>query len=94
MSKKNWGMGGTYRQTYRDKNTGEIKQSAIWSIHYYSDGRLHRKSSGSTNETVARKLLKQRISDATQGKPISIYRRYAIVDSAVLNEAGGKLAAL
>jgi len=72
MSKKNWGMGGTYRQTYRDKNTGEIKQSAIWSIHYYADGRLHRESSGSANEAVARKLLKQRIGDATQGKSISL----------------------
>ena len=96
MSRKNWGMGGTYRQTYRDKNTGEIKQSAIWSIHYYAGGRLHRESSGSTNEAVARKLLKQRIGDATQGKPIglSVQRtRFEdlariLVDDYLVNERG------
>jgi hypothetical protein len=58
------------RPAYTDRRTGEKRQSAVWWIHYYAVGQLHRESTGSTNEARAYKLLKQRIGTAAQGKPV------------------------
>ncbi len=50
-------MGGIYCPAYTDRRTGEKKQSAVWGVHYYAAGQLHRESTGSTNEAKAYKLL-------------------------------------
>ena len=45
-----------------------FKRGSIYWIAFYHRGKEHRESSESDNESVARKLLKQRIGEAGQGK--------------------------
>jgi integrase len=47
-----------------------FKRGSTYWIAFYHRGKEHRESSQSDNESVARKLLKQRIGEATQGKLI------------------------
>jgi integrase len=46
------------------------RRGAIWWVQYWVRGRRIRESSESTKEADARKLLKQRIGEATTGKPV------------------------
>jgi hypothetical protein len=45
-----------------------FQRGSIYWIAFYHRGKEHRESSKSANESVARKLLKQRIGEAGQGK--------------------------
>ena len=67
---KERGLGRVYRPTYRDKRTKEKKQSAVWWIQFFYRGAKHRESSGSTNKAVAIRLLKRRLGEIGQGRPV------------------------
>lgn len=77
--------GYVYRPAYKDKATGERKQSAIWWICYTHKGVKHRESAkryadqlglDPTVKAVAKEMLKDRLGKAGLGKPVtSIIRR-------------------
>lgn len=68
--KKARGLGLVYQPSYVDRATGEQKTAATWWIQYPVRGKRCRESSGSTNRADAVKLLKRRIGEAAEGKPI------------------------
>jgi len=62
-------MGSIYRPKYTDRN-GRERESAIWWIKYYVNGRPIRESTETTDHEDAKKLLKQKEGDATKGRPV------------------------
>src|SRR5579885_125487 len=79
------GLGYVYRPKYRDKSTGEVKQSAVWWIAYTHNGVKYRESSKSEVRQVARALLKDRIAKAGAGRPVApSIRRTTLGDLAAL----------
>jgi len=63
-------MGHIYKRTWKDKQ-GNTRQSEIFWIKYYRDGRPFFESSQSTKEGDAKRLLKEREGDIVKGVPIS-----------------------
>jgi integrase len=63
-------MGCLYRRKQKLKD-GTIRQSPIWWIKYYQNGRQMRESSGTMKETVARRMLREREGDVERGIPIN-----------------------
>lgn len=68
------GEGRIYRPYYRDKLTGERRQSATWWIQYQDprrprDKQQVRESAKSEKKTEAVKLLQQRLDDINKGRP-------------------------
>lgn len=73
MKKNNRGMGSVYQPTYVERQadgTKVTKEAATWMISFYVHGKRVREKTGSTNRNDAVRLLKQRISEAQQGKPV------------------------
>jgi integrase len=70
------GFGSIYQPIWRDRKTGETKQSPNWWIAYYNRGKLIREpaktadGSHSRNRNDAVKLLKKRQGEMTAGKPV------------------------
>ncbi len=64
-------MGSIYRNKYRDKKTGELRESAVLWIKYYRNGVMMRESSDSEKEKDAKRLLKLREGDVERGVPIT-----------------------
>lgn len=72
-------MGELRRPTYTvkvtDPETGEVRterrQSRIWWIRWYRNGRRHEESSGSTKKGDAERLLRLREGAVAKGEPIS-----------------------
>jgi integrase len=60
-------MGSIYRPKYKDRH-GQIMESAIWWIRYYSRGRKLRESTDTEDFADAKQILKQREGDATKGR--------------------------
>lgn len=60
-------MGSIYRKKYKQKD-GTVKESRIWHIKYYRNGKPYRESSRSTKETDAKRLLKLREGHIAEGK--------------------------
>jgi hypothetical protein len=82
---KNNGIGYVFRPKYRNKATGEVRQSAVWWISYTHNGVKYRESSKSETKQVARDLLKKRTGQAGLGKPVApIVRRTTLEDLANL----------
>jgi integrase len=67
---KTRGLGFVYQPAYVDKRTGEGRTASTWWLQYSVRGKRYRESSGSTNRADAVKLLKRRIGEAAQGRPI------------------------
>ncbi len=63
-------MGHIYKRTWKDKQ-GNTRQSDIFWIKYYRDGRPFFESSQSTKEGDAKRLLKDREGDIVKGVPIT-----------------------
>jgi len=63
-------MGHIYKRTWKDKQ-GNTRQSDIFWIKYYRDGRPFFESSQSTKKEDATRLLKDREGDIVKGVPIS-----------------------
>ncbi len=53
-----------------DKRTGQRKSAATWWVQYSVRGKRYRESSGSINRADAVKLLKRRMGEAAEGRPI------------------------
>jgi integrase len=68
--KKGRGMGGVYRPTCRDKETGELGRIPTWWVYYNHQGKQVKESSHSTKEADAWKLLKKRHGEIAEGKPV------------------------
>jgi integrase len=66
-------MGYIYRPKYKDKKTGDAKESAVWWIKYHRGGKPYRESAKSTKETKARTLLKKREGEVADGKLPGFY---------------------
>ena len=67
---KNRGLGFVFQPTYRDKVSGEKKTAATWWISYSVHGKRHKENAKSTNRADAVRLLKQKIGEAAQGRPV------------------------
>ena len=68
--KQTRGLGFVYQPIYVDKRTGERKTAATWWVQYSVRGKRYRESSGSLNRADAVKLLKRRIGQAAEGRPV------------------------
>ena len=74
--KRERGFGSIYHPTWRDRKTGEPKQSPNWQIAYYKGGKLIREpvkaadGSYSSNRNDAVRLLKKRHGEIMAGKPV------------------------
>ncbi len=68
--KRHRGFGSIYQPRWRDRKTGETKESPTLWISYFHRGRLHRESSHSTNRNDAVRLLKKRHAEIAAGKPV------------------------
>jgi site-specific recombinase XerD len=74
--KRERGFGSVYQPTWRDRKTGETKQSPNWWIAYFHRGKLIREPAKtadgghSRNRNDAVKLLKKRHGEITAGKPV------------------------
>lgn len=64
------GLGFVYQPVYIDKRTGKRKTAATWWVQYSIRGKRYRESSGSSNRANAVKLLKRRIGEAAEGRPV------------------------
>ena len=63
-------MGSLYKRKHRLPN-GESREGPTWWIKYYQHGRLVQESTGTTKDTVARRLLRAREGDVEHGIPIT-----------------------
>jgi integrase len=66
-------MGSVYHPPYTERQadgTRVTKVAATWDIAFSVRGVRHRESSGSTKHSDAVRLLKQRIAEVGQGKPV------------------------
>ncbi len=64
-------MGSIYKRTYRDKKTGEIKESSIYWIQYYRNGVPIRESTDTSVYSEAKNFLNSREGDVAKGIPIT-----------------------
>ncbi len=65
-------MGMIYKRKIKGKN-GEIKEGKIWWVKYYRNGKPYYESSRSKKETDAKRLLKKREGEISQGKLPGVY---------------------
>lgn len=63
------GFGFVYRPKYRDRHTGQWRESATWWFQYNQHGQRFRESSGETSRPRAEKALKRRFGEIAQGRP-------------------------
>src|SRR5262249_16992349 len=74
--KRERGFGSIYQPAWRDRKTGEMKQSPNWWVAYWHRGELIREpaktkdGSYSSNRNDAVKLLRKRHGEISAGKPI------------------------
>ncbi len=64
------GLGRVFQPTYRDKKTGERKQTDTWWVQYSYRGKVKREASGSSRRADAVKLLKKRLAEIGTGRLI------------------------
>jgi integrase len=66
-------MGSIYKKRYKDKETGDVKESNFYWIKYYWNGKAHRESTHTDLITKAQKLLKQREGESSKGQMPGYY---------------------
>jgi len=66
---KHRGFGSVFREKYRDKKTRELRECGTWTIQYVAGGKAVRERTGTTDKGEALRLLRQRVSHATLGRP-------------------------
>ena len=66
-------MGHIFRPKYKDKKTGDVKESAVWWIKYHKNGKPYFESAKTTEETKARRLLRKREGEIADGRIPGIY---------------------
>src|SRR5262245_14135958 len=62
---------GIYKPKYRDKKSGELKESAVWWIRYRHHGEQYRENSESEKHSDALALLHLRRGQAGMGRPVT-----------------------
>ena len=65
-------MGMIYRRKTKNKH-GTVKEGKTWWLKYYRNGKPYYESSGSKKETDAKRLLKKREGEISQGKLPGVY---------------------
>jgi integrase len=65
-------MGMIYKPKWKDKD-GTVRESAVWWIKYYRAGKPYRESTKSMKEADAKRLLKKREGEISEGKLPGIY---------------------
>lgn len=65
------GMGSVYLPKYRDRQTGELRESRVWWIDWGVNGRRYRECADTTDRAVALKLLRKRLGAVAQGRPVT-----------------------
>ncbi len=65
---KRRGFGRVYHPKYRDRKTGQLKESPTWWIGYHFRGTEHRESAHSTNRVEALGLLRRRMEEMGRGR--------------------------
>ena len=63
-------MGSLYKRTFTTAD-GTIRERPTWWLKYYQNGRAIRESTGTTKETVARRMLRLREGDVERGIPVN-----------------------
>ncbi len=63
-------MGSLYKRKQKLSN-GDVRELPTWWIKYYQGGRAVRESTGTTKETVARRVLRTREGDVERGIPVN-----------------------
>ena len=63
-------MGSLYKRTYKTLG-GTVHERPTWWLKYYQNGRAIRESTGTTKETVARRMLRLREGDVERGIPVN-----------------------
>ena len=63
-------MGSLYKRTFKTPD-GEIHERPTWWLKYHQNGRAIRESTGTTKETVARRMLRLREGDVERGIPVT-----------------------
>jgi len=61
------GEGGVYHPTFKDKITGELRESPHWWIRYTVRGKQVKESSGSEKLAVAERFLRRRLGERDAG---------------------------
>jgi integrase len=70
MKKHGRGMGGVYQPSYTDKKAGERVVLPTWWIYFNAKGKQVKESSHSTKEADAWKLLRKRLGEVSEAKPV------------------------
>ena len=65
-------MGMIYKRKRKDKQ-GNVREGSIWWIKYYRNGKPYFESTKSKKETDAKKLLKKREGEISEGKLPGVY---------------------
>src|SRR5262245_36710170 len=73
-------MGSIYRRKKRIK--GELRELPTLWIKYRQGGRVMRESTGTTRETVARRILRSREGDVEHGIPVNPQMGRIVFDDA------------
>ena len=63
-------MGSLYKRTFKTP-AGEIRERPTFWLKYHQNGRAIRESTGTTKETVARRMLRLREGDVERGIPVT-----------------------
>ena len=63
-------MGSLYKRTFKTPD-GETRERPTWWLKYHQNGRAIRESTGTTKETVARRMLRLREGDVERGIPVN-----------------------
>jgi integrase len=66
-------MGHIFKPKYRDKKTDAVRESRVYWIKYYRNGKPYRESTKSVKEADAKRLLKKREGEVATGKLPGIY---------------------
>src|SRR3990172_12196771 len=64
------GFGAVYLPTYKDKRTGDLRQSSIWWIQHSVHGQRKTENPHSRNRSDALRLLKKRLGEIVDGRLI------------------------
>src|SRR4029077_9924019 len=67
MAKRPNGTGPVLKLKFRDKATGELKESTFWYIFYSANGQQHREATGTEDHAEAKKLLEGRLAEHALG---------------------------
>lgn len=81
------GTGGIYKQ--KKKLNGSWVEGPFWWVSYHAQGVQHRESCGSTDRTVAEKLLSRRLAEAAGGKRVNLAARREAHAGRVIGRFGG-----